>query len=311
VSQRSVAFVLLAALLILPTARTVAASQDPATWIDLMREGTSASRRAGREALIALGAAAVPALVEACADPSGTIRWEAVNALGAIARVDPEPTRTAIPALAIVALTDEDPHPRWRSLYALSCFPAPMMEEEALPLLSSGLEDPDPKSQWHATVALAYFRQPSVAPLLHAGLSADDNFSEWEAVFCLGFVHDMATVELLAQVLLDAEDRRVQLRQEAALTLGKIGDPAALPALAEALRDPEAGVRWRAALSLSRLGDPSVLPALRTAYGQESDPFAKEQIGKAIDALAPAEETSVTAPRYVSARRSPQSRRAA
>jgi len=81
--------------------------------------------------------------------------------------------------------------------------------------------------------------------------------------------------------------------------------------LAEALRDPEAGVRWRAALSLSRLGDPSVLPALRTAYGQESDPFAKEQIGKAIDALAPAEETSVTAPRYVSARRSPQSRRAA
>ncbi|UCF10850.1 MAG: HEAT repeat domain-containing protein, partial [Candidatus Bipolaricaulota bacterium] len=259
--------------------------EDAAYWIEVMREMTNESRKAGREALIAMGAEAVPALIEACADENDWIRWEAVNALGSIAHADHESALPAIPAMTVVALTDDNPHPRWRSLYALACFPQETIDGITVPLLLAGLDDPDPQHRWYAAVALAYFKQKVAAPFLNEGLTREDSYERWEAVYCLGFVHDEDSVGLLIAVLLDVENQETRIRQETALVLGRIGDPVAAPALIEALEDPEAAVRWRAASSLSRFADPSVLPALEAAYEREEDEFAKEQIAKAIGQL--------------------------
>jgi len=258
---------------------------DAAYWVDVMRGMDPEARKAGREALIAMGAEAVPVLAGACADENDWIRWEAVNALGAIAHQDPAAAAAAIPAIAVVALTDGNPHPRWRSLYALACFPQEIGEAEVVPLLLAGLEDPDPQHRWYAAVALAYFAQDVAVPLLHEGLHRDDAYERWEAVYCLGFVHDAASVALLAGLVVDIEGQEVRIRQEAALVLGRVGNVAAIPALVQALADPEAAVRWRAASSLARLGDASVLPALEAALAREVDAFAVEQIGSAIDQL--------------------------
>ena len=81
-------------------------------------------------------------------------------------------------------------------------------------------------------------------------------------------------------------DEDLRLRQEAINTLGKIGDPQAIPTLVDALEDPEAGIRWRAAMALARIGDPSVIPAIEEALAQEKDTFVIEQMEEALQRLS-------------------------
>ena len=58
-------------------------------------------------------------------------------------------------------------------------------------------------------------------------------------------------------------------RSDAALRLGSLGDRAAVPHLAAALKDKNWSVRSRAAISLRKLGDASAVPALIEALGDE------------------------------------------
>jgi HEAT repeat protein len=51
--------------------------------------------------------------------------------------------------------------------------------------------------------------------------------------------------------------------------LGKIGDPQALPALLEALKDENGYVRRAAAEALGEIGDPQAVPALLEALKDE------------------------------------------
>jgi len=53
-------------------------------------------------------------------------------------------------------LYDDNPHPRWRSLWALSAIDS----EETFPPLRTALEDPDQVVVRNAAVALAFFGQP-------------------------------------------------------------------------------------------------------------------------------------------------------
>ncbi|MCR4392534.1 MAG: HEAT repeat domain-containing protein [Candidatus Acetothermia bacterium] len=210
------------------------------------------------------------------------VRWDAVNVLGNLASANPQMARPAIPALAARALTDINPHPRWRSLWALGTFRSQIVAEEVVPQLRIGLTSADPRIVWNAAVALAFFGQVEAAPYLNLGLDAADVMQRWEAVYCLGMVYDEESVSLLIPMLTDVQGRETRIRQEVALTLGKIRDPRAIPALVAALEDPESAVRWRAAMSLVRFGDPSVIPAIEAALATEQDPFAIEQMQKAI-----------------------------
>ena len=75
--------------------------------------------------------------------------------------------------------------------------------------------------------------------------------------------------------------RRVGLQRNACVALGNRGDPAAVPALARALRDGEPLVRGHAAWALGKLGSPETAHALEKALAQEEDSQVVEEIESA------------------------------
>jgi hypothetical protein len=82
------------------------------------------------------------------------------------------------------------------------------------------------------------------------------------------------------------EDSNYKVRVQAALVLGKLADPRAVPALIRALGDQNKTVRGIAAAALGQLGDPAAAEPLRQLLRRESDPFVKTQTEKAIAALS-------------------------
>ncbi|MFC2105449.1 HEAT repeat domain-containing protein [Candidatus Bipolaricaulota bacterium] len=266
------------------------AQEDPSYWIETMRQGGGDVRKEARTQLIAMGSAAIPVLIEATHDEEDYIRWEAVNALGSLADDYPEEVRPSVPALTERVVTDRDSHVRWRSLWALSVFPGDAVQEQAIPQIRAGLEDDNPTLVWNAVVGLAYFAQPDAAPHLNQGVIENEGFARWEAVYCLHMVHNEESVLLLAELIVAVETMERSLRQEAAMTLGRIGDSSAIPALIQALNDPEMHVRWRVAAALAKLEAVEAIEAIETALEREEDEFAIEQMLHALELLT--EETS-------------------
>ncbi len=205
-------------------------------------------------------------------------RWDAVNKLGRLK--DPK----AIPALVKRALYDDNSHPRWRSLWALAL--TDRAGTETVPLLLVGLDSSEPEVVRNAAVALASFDQHEARPELIRGLDDPDNYRRWEAVFSLKNIGSPEVVNALISVLNDGLELETRVRQEAALTLGRIGGDGVDSALFIALReDPSHQVRWRAAMSLSRVGDASIVAELQEALTTELDPQVREHLEKAIAKL--------------------------
>jgi hypothetical protein len=96
------------------------------------------------------------------------------------------------------------------------------------------------------------------------------------------------------------EDGNYKVRVQAALVLGKLGDPRAVPWLVKALADTNKTVRGIAAQALGQLGDASATEPLRELLKRESDPFARSQAEKAIAALAGAGGVNKKAKIYLS-----------
>ncbi|MBI3182653.1 MAG: HEAT repeat domain-containing protein [Myxococcales bacterium] len=91
-----------------------------------------------------------------------------------------------------------------------------------------------------------------------------------------------ARVEFLSKQLSSASDARV--RVNAAVGLGALGVPAAIPPLCSALRDPEPVVRSASAKALEELADPGAVPCLK-ARRVDSSPEARQAIERAIASL--------------------------
>jgi epoxyqueuosine reductase len=95
--------------------------------------------------------------------------------------------------------------------------------------------------------------------------------------------------------------KRRGLLRNVAVALGNARDPAAIPALREALRDAEPLVRGHAAWALGRLGGPEANAALQAAAREEEDPYARDEIEAALKAApcaalrAPREDESFSA----------------
>lgn len=81
------------------------------------------------------------------------------------------------------------------------------------------------------------------------------------------------------------DEGNFKVRVQAALVLGKLADPRAVPCLSRALADPNKTVRAAAAQALGKLGDPSAVDALRTAAKRDSDAFVRAQCEKALAML--------------------------
>ena len=74
-------------------------------------------------------------------------------------------------------------------------------------------------------------------------------------------------------------------RRNAAIALGNLGDRTAVPALAEALRDPEEVVRAHVAWALGRLGGVQARSALESALSREPGEVARREIEEALAAI--------------------------
>jgi epoxyqueuosine reductase len=72
------------------------------------------------------------------------------------------------------------------------------------------------------------------------------------------------------------------MRRNAAVALGNVGDPAAIPALTRTLNGEPPLVRGHAAWALGQLGGEEALSSLRERAGMESDPWVLEEIKLAL-----------------------------
>jgi hypothetical protein len=103
-------------------------------------------------------------------------------------------------------------------------------------------------------------------------------------IFVAGRARAGVSVEDLCRAVV--EDPSYKVRVSAALTLGKVGGSAAVPALVKALADQNNSVRGIAAQSLGKLGDSSASEALRSLLHHESDGFVRSQATAALALLS-------------------------
>lgn len=132
--------------------------------------------------------------------------------------------------------------------------------------------------------------QPVVAPLL-ASVSSVNTEQRERVIAALGTLRVASAVQPISQVLADKSLKR---RYIAAWALGEIGDPAGIPALLQALSDPEELVRQYATRSLIKFNRTAVDPLVRFLDGADTIAAggairALGDIGdkQAIDALLP------------------------
>jgi hypothetical protein len=87
-------------------------------------------------------------------------------------------------------------------------------------------------------------------------------------------------VDDLARALLN--DSSYKVRTQAALLLGKLGDPAGVDPLVKSLGDDNKTVRAMAVQSLGKLGGDKAIAALKGLMPRETDAFVRTQIEKAL-----------------------------
>ncbi len=222
----------------------------------------------------------VPDLIRATRDPIWKKRWDAVNALGILK--DPR----GMAALTERSLHDDNPHPRWRSLWAMSA--VDRKATAAIPTLVEGLQSADPIVVHNAAIALAFFGRPEALDQLLRTLNDPDNFRRWEIVFSFRKLRNAAVVPALVPLLDAANEPSTRVRGETALVLSRIGDgdDTVAPALMRSLRtDVSHKVRWRAALALASVGDACLTAVLRDIMSSETVSRVREQIKKTIAAI--------------------------
>ncbi len=94
-------------------------------------------------------------------------------------------------------------------------------------------------------------------------------------------------VDSLCRTLTSDSSWRVRL--QAAVVLGKLRDPRAVPSLLRALSDENETVRGLSAQVLGELGDASVIAALERRHRTDSSQFVRNRAGEALAKLRPAE----------------------
>lgn len=221
----------------------------------------------------------IDGLIEATEDPVWKVRWDAVNELGKIK------DQRAIPSLLKRALYDENPHPRWRSLWALKSVDP--TGEQTIPLLKTDLhESKNSVAVKNAAVALSFYGCPESRLELMRALRDPDEYRRWEAVFCLKEVGNSEAATALIPLLNHENESSLKVRQEAVWTLGYIGEKEAAEVLLHLLKtDQSPQIRWRAAAALSRIGDGSHAIELEKILAMEEDEHVKTSLSRTIKTL--------------------------
>src|SRR6184192_669104 len=230
--------------------------------VPLLGDPIKECRDAAVEGFVTMGTPAVGRLIIALRDERWRVRESAARALGRIG------DKRAVEGL-IAALRDRDGAVRTVAAEALGR----LGDSQAIKGLIALFKDSSKLVRVSATIALTQIGDATVDPLI-AGLK-DENFQvRLHSVQALGgitsdyptgrsWLRDSRPVPGLIALLQD-KDRAV--REDAAIALGMIGDPSAVPALIDAMQD--GSVRVRAIMALGMIGDTrAVEPLIRTLEG--------------------------------------------
>lgn len=184
--------------------------------------------------------------------------------------------------LARLADREERSEVRFKAVEAL----AASGERQVLSPLILALEDPDPAVSSTAAHHLGQLRDSSaLEPLVrYLRASHDSEYAHAGAAISLGRLGDPAAVPALKQAL---QDGREAVRQWSAEALGRLGAADAVGALIGALDDPSEQVRAQAARALGRLGSRQAVGPLLDRLGEEA-PLVRVQAAAALGALGDA-----------------------
>ena len=131
-----------------------------------------------------------------------------------------------------------------------------------------------------AASALVAIGGPAREPLLRA-LGSPVWIARRNAAWALGASDASEAVPALVDALKDTD---AGVREQVAWALGAIGDRRAVDGLIAALKDQAAPVRKQAAWALGALGDPRAVNALMAAL-KDSDPGVRKQAAWALGAI--------------------------
>ena len=220
------------------------------------------------ESLGTVGSAAVPALCKAMLEHENvTVRRAAAKTLTLIS------DRGALPSLLQALLNDSDPVVQGSAVGAMAVIGADAVEG-----LLQILVDPSntPMQTGLASWGLSFVGARAPEALKEAARSPHPRIRT-AAIGALGDqiqnLGDEGARQLLTDALNDDDD---EVRAEASTMMGKLNDSQwALPLLVPNLNDASALVRKNAALSLMKLEDPAAIEALEKVHATESDEEVK------------------------------------
>ena len=205
----------------------------------------AAALRALKE--LRLAAAAEPALT-ALEHSEAPVRREAVGVLGWLKSGD------ALPRLAVLVARDPDAEVRRAASGALGL--AAPQNDAALRALEAALQDPQWQVREEAATTLGKFNSDESSNAALRGALEDEQWQvRLRAARSLGRRRDRQALPQLIRALVHPAGN---LRKEAAIALGEIGDGKAIDALNVAAGDPDPEVRKAVRLALQRLSAAAV-----------------------------------------------------
>jgi len=199
-------------------------------------------------------------LIAALQDPDPVAREQAADDMGACD--DP----SLVPWL-VQATGDPVPGVRWRAVRALGKIGvAPLLGIELLPLL----DDPEAQVRAELVRVLGETGDSRFLDPLAARLGDPDLRVQSRAIEAMGEIGTSDTL-LIERLLGFLAAPQSQIRMHAAVSLGTIGDPSAVPGLIRSLNDSNPQVRGLSAWSLGMLGDERSLVPLLALLDDEGE----------------------------------------
>jgi HEAT repeat protein len=224
---------------------------------------------------------ATTALVQSLRDPE-----LAVPAAGALARIG---DRNAFEGL-LPLLGSGDASIRQSAIAALNSIGHPEMAGRVASLLA----DSDPLVRESAVRIAGYFGYPDCIEQVLQCCHDENEAVRRAAIESLAFFDDARVVPTLADALDERQPSAV--RAAAAAAMMRSDHAVAVDALARALRDSDAWVRYVALRSLGSIGDPAVVPAVLETLRTDAAPHVRLAAIDVLGRLAPAEAWDVLEP---------------
>jgi HEAT repeat protein len=241
---------------------------------DLKNSDGHNERTKHRERIYSLGAQTAPFLIRFLKDENDFLRWDVISFLGEFAHPD------TLEDAVNFALSEKEVHARWRSFWAVTRYDKTKVTTLLLQALKSNKKD----KRWNAALILNMLNRKEALPEILEGLKSESNWVIWEALSALKSYGMEGTEDAVGKFI--SEEYPRDLRQEAALALGKIGTLKAVNFLAKALNDSSHHVRWRASFSLGLTHHPyDALLILKNRLKTEHHQEVQEQLKKDIQEL--------------------------